>query len=331
MAVYRPSDGGWYIRYSSLGYALNQWAYFQWGLSTDIPLAADFDGDGRSDLVVYRPSDGGWYIRYSALGYAQNQWGYFQWGLSTDIPIPADFDGDGRTDLAIYRPSDGGWYIRYSSLGWALNQWAYFQWGLPADTPLTADFDGDGRTDLAVYRPSDGGWYVRYSSLGYALNQWAILPVGSLHRQAAGRRLRRRRADRPRRLSSLGWRLVHPLLVLSERDRRWPLLDSSPLRPGSSQACRIVLLRWAGIGFESAQLTSPPFLCTPVPRRRRAQRRRVSASAKRLFRRDCSARSRSAPLRPVSHTVMPAAKRGRTQLLEAHENRCWKIEHARPS
>ena len=38
LVVYRPSDGGWYIRYSSAGYALNQWAYFQWGLSTDIPV-----------------------------------------------------------------------------------------------------------------------------------------------------------------------------------------------------------------------------------------------------------------------------------------------------
>ena len=52
-----------------------------------MPLAADFDGDGRTDLAVYRPSDGGWYIRYSSLGYAVNQWAYYQWGLSTDLPL----------------------------------------------------------------------------------------------------------------------------------------------------------------------------------------------------------------------------------------------------
>ena len=66
---------------------MNQWAYFQWGLFNDIPLAADFDGDGRTDLTVYRPSDGGWFIRYSSLGYAVNQWAYYQWGLSTDLPL----------------------------------------------------------------------------------------------------------------------------------------------------------------------------------------------------------------------------------------------------
>ena len=58
---------------------MNQWVYFQWGLNTDKPLAADFDGDGRTDLALYRPSNGGWYIRYSSLGYSSNQWAYFQW------------------------------------------------------------------------------------------------------------------------------------------------------------------------------------------------------------------------------------------------------------
>ena len=161
------------IRYSSTGFALDQWAYFQWGTATDIPIAADFDGDGTSDLVFYRPSNGGWYIRYSSRGYATNQTSYYQWGLPTDIPIAADFDGDGRTDLTVYRPSDGTWNIRYSSRGWALNQWVSFQWGLATDKPLVADFDGDGRTDLTFYRPSDGGWYFRFSSLGYDPNQWA--------------------------------------------------------------------------------------------------------------------------------------------------------------
>ena len=38
LAVFRPSDGGWQVRCSSVGYAVNQWAYYQWGLSTDTPL-----------------------------------------------------------------------------------------------------------------------------------------------------------------------------------------------------------------------------------------------------------------------------------------------------
>jgi hypothetical protein len=176
LLVYRPSNGSWYLRYSSSGYSLTNWTTYQWGLSTDVPLQADFDGDGRTDLSVYRPSTGEWLIRHSSANFTDMV--VYQWGLSSDIPLVTDFDGDGRTDLVVYRPSDGGWYVRYSSVGYALSQWGYAQWGLSTDKPLAADFDGDGRTDLVVYRPSDGGWYIRYSSLGYSMTQWGYAQWG---------------------------------------------------------------------------------------------------------------------------------------------------------
>ncbi|MCB0346570.1 MAG: hypothetical protein KDD66_15735, partial [Bdellovibrionales bacterium] len=40
-----------------------------WGEPGDIPLSADFDGDGTSDLVIYRPSDGTWWIVRSRDGF----------------------------------------------------------------------------------------------------------------------------------------------------------------------------------------------------------------------------------------------------------------------
>jgi hypothetical protein len=81
--VVRPSNGTWYILYSSLGYsAANS---YQWGLPGDIPIAGDFDGDGKTELTVWRPSDGTWYIRYSSLGYSAAN--TFQWGLPQDSPV----------------------------------------------------------------------------------------------------------------------------------------------------------------------------------------------------------------------------------------------------
>jgi hypothetical protein len=53
----------------------------------DIPLASDFDGDGRGDLVVWRPSTGEWYLRYSSTGFSYGNAAVFQWGLTGDEPI----------------------------------------------------------------------------------------------------------------------------------------------------------------------------------------------------------------------------------------------------
>ena len=60
IAVWRPSNGYWYIIPSSIGLG---GAYArQLGQNGDIPVLGDFDGDGQTDLALFRPSNGCWYI-----------------------------------------------------------------------------------------------------------------------------------------------------------------------------------------------------------------------------------------------------------------------------
>jgi hypothetical protein len=163
--IYRPSEGNWYILFSSNNFSYSNWTSYQWGQPGDIPVPADFDGDGKTDLVVFRPSNGTWYVRFSSSNYTTAA--SYQWGASGDVPVSGDFDGDKIADLAVYRPSQAIWYIRLSSSGYSTV--AAYQWGQPGDTPMAEDFDGDGKTDLAVWRPSNATWYVRFSSSGYSL------------------------------------------------------------------------------------------------------------------------------------------------------------------
>ena len=63
MSVFRPSSGTWYIYNSTIGVTGRDF-----GLEGDIPVAADYNGDGMADMAVYRPSEDLWYRIESTTG-----------------------------------------------------------------------------------------------------------------------------------------------------------------------------------------------------------------------------------------------------------------------
>ena len=151
IAVFRPSNGIWYIHRSSGGDSAG--AY---GGPGDVPVAADYAQDGTADIAVFRPSTGVWYIHATTGGDAAM--GY---GDPGDVPVPGDYDGDGRGDIAVFRPSNGGWYVHRSSGGDTA-----LRYGGAGDVPVPGDYDTDGMTDIAVFRPSTSVWYIHLSSGG---------------------------------------------------------------------------------------------------------------------------------------------------------------------
>ncbi|MGI8960450.1 MAG: FG-GAP repeat domain-containing protein [Bryobacteraceae bacterium] len=187
LAVWRPSNGFWYIKQNNNGGAV---VSKQWGLSGDVPLTGDWDGDGKLDMAVWRPSNGYFYTIPSSTPAAPI---VKQFGLVGDIPLPANYDLNpaGKTGYGVFRPTESNMYLQLTT-----NPTAYSQaWGPPTGGPPTSlitnqislcdigkniylrvegDFDGDGLADFAFWRPADQVWYIVPSSNPHTsyVTQW---------------------------------------------------------------------------------------------------------------------------------------------------------------
>jgi hypothetical protein len=84
---WRPDDdthgnGCWYILYAVSNF--EDYDSIPWGISDDVPVPGDYDGDGKIDVAVWRPSTGIWHILESTNGYYSRLF-----GAAGDMPVGA--------------------------------------------------------------------------------------------------------------------------------------------------------------------------------------------------------------------------------------------------
>lgn len=129
-----------------------------WGSPSDIPVAADWNGDGSDELAVF--TNGVWFIDRNGDFTFDPATEIQGWGASGWIPISGDWDGDGDADLGAIDPSAMVWF-RDMNGDFAFDPVTEIHgWGSPGDIPLARDWNGDGKTSMGVF--SGGVWFIDF-------------------------------------------------------------------------------------------------------------------------------------------------------------------------
>jgi len=152
------SPATWFVSFANFSTA-----QVPWGLSSDIFVPLDFNGDSKDDYAIWRPGpQGTFYILLSGSNTVVQQ----DFGIAGDDPtVVGDYNNDNVDELAVWRK--GATPTSQSTFYWKSGaNFTQVDWGLGGDFPAPGDYDGDNKLDYAVQRNvgGNGVFFIKYSS-----------------------------------------------------------------------------------------------------------------------------------------------------------------------
>ena len=131
---------------------------------SSIPLAGDFNGDGKDDIASFNIADGNIVVGQSNGSCFSNQGQWItDFGINSIKQLTGDFDGDGKDDVAVMT-SEGNWSVAISSGSSFSNSGSWLSTTFADAQVLTGDFDEDGADDLLGFYPETGEIQVALST-----------------------------------------------------------------------------------------------------------------------------------------------------------------------
>ena len=190
----RNENNSWYLsRTNSAGTGMITAQFGRWnpGLGWDHIVAADFTGDGRTDLAAIIDSGSVYVGRSTGTRMTTTRWGRWDDGQTFTDVLAGDYDGDGTTDLAGRNAQTGVWTVSRNTGGNAFNDTLNAGSWNAADVwqaVFAVDYNGDGIDELLGFRDANHGWYagdpwgddIRQTKVGgfSSAQDWTDIAIG---------------------------------------------------------------------------------------------------------------------------------------------------------
>jgi astacin (peptidase family M12A)/VCBS repeat protein len=172
---YYPGDDNWWLgRFdgSTLGWRLvSNTRGFGHAINDGRPFwIADFNGDGKSEVLFYYPGDDNWWIAVDngqafVWSFAGNTRG-FGHAINDGRPFwIGDFNGDGKAEVLFYFPGDDNWWLgtfNGTTLTWShVGNTIGFGHAINDGRPFwIGRFSHPDRDEVLFYFPGDDNWWL---------------------------------------------------------------------------------------------------------------------------------------------------------------------------
>lgn len=125
--------------------------------NNSLPMAGDFDGDGKTDIACFSPTASNVVqILFSAgnrFSPGSLEWSNFK-PIAASFPLVADFNGDGKADIGRVSPGVEGEIFVALSNGYRFTEdetpWAMGYFPNPNQVKV-GDVNGDGKADVVAF------------------------------------------------------------------------------------------------------------------------------------------------------------------------------------
>ncbi|HEX3529052.1 MAG TPA: PQQ-dependent sugar dehydrogenase [Thermoanaerobaculia bacterium] len=129
--------------------------------SGQIPVAGDWNGDGRTTVGLYNPANHTFRLKNRLLPTAPPILLTVDAPSAAALPIAGDWNGDGKDTVGLYDPRTATFYLKNTLTGSGFD--IVFRFGAPGSAwlPIAGDWDGDGKDGVGLYDPARGLFFLR--------------------------------------------------------------------------------------------------------------------------------------------------------------------------